>query len=144
MCTWNIKSYLLWKTQAHTHTHTHTCTHTKSYNFCYSVLLLHIACWVLNTVSYILAGPGGSVGCAVQLETRRLWVQPLPRLATFFCGDWSWNIFCGHSLPSADGQLSVSGERMCTILVNHLEDLNVKWVIFGTLEHYNIQFHRYF
>ena len=26
------------------------------------------------------------------------------RLATFFCGDWSWNIFYGHSLPSADSQ----------------------------------------
>ena len=26
------------------------------------------------------------------------------------------------SLPLIQGQLSVSGERMCTILVNHLED----------------------
>ena len=26
-------------------------------------------------------------------------------LATFFLGDWSWNIFCGHSLPpSADSK----------------------------------------
>ena len=34
------------------------------------------------------------------------------------------NIFFGHSLPSADSrrELSVSGERMCTILVNRLED----------------------
>ena len=24
------------------------------------------------------------------------------RLATFFYGDWSWHIFYGHSLPSAD------------------------------------------
>ena len=29
----------------------------------------------------------GSVGCAVRLETRRLWVQPPPRSATFFRGD---------------------------------------------------------
>ena len=52
---------------------------------------------------------------------RRSRVWPPPRSATFFCGDRSWNIFYGHSLPSA-GQLSVSGERICTILVNHLED----------------------
>ena len=31
-------------------------------------------------------GIGGSVSCPV----------------TFFCGDWSWNVFYGHSLPSAD------------------------------------------
>ena len=36
---------------------------------------------------YILAGLGGSVGCAVRLETRRSWVQPPPRSATFFRGD---------------------------------------------------------
>ena len=38
---------------------------------------------------------------------------------------WSWNIFYGHSVPSADSrkdQLSVSGEWMCTELVNRLED----------------------
>ena len=40
----------------------------------------------------------------------------------------SWrliNIFYSHSLPSADSRravVSVSGERMCTILVNRLED----------------------
>ena len=50
------------------------------------------------------AGLGGSVGCAIRLETRRLWFQPPPRSATFFCGDWSWNIFYGHSLPSADSR----------------------------------------
>ena len=43
-----------------------------------------------------LAGLGGSVGCAVRPETRRSRVQ--------------------------EGQLSVSGERMSTILVNRLED----------------------
>ena len=50
----------------------------------------------------ITAGLSGSVGCAVRLETRRSRVQPLPRSATFFRGDGSWNIFYGHSLPSAD------------------------------------------
>ena len=44
----------------------------------------------------------GSIGCAVLLETRRSRVQPPPRSATFFRGDWSWNIFYGHSLRSAD------------------------------------------
>ena len=34
-----------------------------------------------------VAGLGGSVGCAVRLETRRSRVQPLPRSATFFRGD---------------------------------------------------------
>ena len=46
----------------------------------------------------------GSVGCAVRLETRRSWDQPPPRSATFFRGDWSWSIFYGHSLPSADSR----------------------------------------
>ena len=52
-------------------------------------------------------GLGGSVGCAVRLETRRSRVQPPPRLATFFRGDWSWSIFYGHSLPSADSRRAV-------------------------------------
>ena len=50
---------------------------------------------------------GGSVGCAVRLEIRRSQVQPPPRSATFFHGDWSWNIFYGHSLPSADSRRAV-------------------------------------
>ena len=54
-----------------------------------------------------LAGLGGSVGCAIRLETRRSRVQPPPRSATFFHGDWSWNIFYGHSLPSADSRRAV-------------------------------------
>ena len=53
------------------------------------------------------AGLGGSVGCAVRLETRGSRVQPPPRSATFFLGDWSWNIFYGHSLPSADSRRAV-------------------------------------
>ena len=58
----------------------------------------------------------------IRLETRRSRVRPPPRSATFFRGDWSWNIFYDHSLPSADSRRAVSGERMCTILVNRLED----------------------
>ena len=53
------------------------------------------------------ASLSGSVGCAVRLETRRSGVQPPPRSATFFRGDWSWNIFYGHSLPSADSRRAV-------------------------------------
>ena len=53
------------------------------------------------------AGLSGSVGYAVRLETRRLRVQPPPMSATFFRGDWSWNIFYGHSLPSADSRRAV-------------------------------------
>ena len=40
----------------------------------------------------------------IRLETRRSQVQPPLRLATFFRGDWWWNIFYGHSLPSADSR----------------------------------------
>ena len=58
-------------------------------------------------ISYGAAGLGGSVGCAVRLETRRSRVQPPPRSATFFRGDWSWNIFYGHSLPSSDSRRAV-------------------------------------
>ena len=53
------------------------------------------------------AGLCGSVGCAVRLETRRSRVQPPPRSVTFFRGNWSWNIFYGHSLPSADSRRAV-------------------------------------
>ena len=71
-----------------------------------------------------LASLGGSVGCAVRLETRRSRVQPLPRLATFFV-KIDLEIFStailSHPLIQ-EGQLSVSGERMCRILVNRLED----------------------
>ena len=53
-------------------------------------------------------------------------MQPPPRSATFFR-----NLEIDHEMFSTvilslpliqEGQLSVSGERMCTILVNRLED----------------------
>ena len=36
--------------------------------------------------------------------------------ATFFCGDWSWNIFYGHSLLSADASRAVVSfwQKKCT------------------------------
>ena len=49
-------------------------------------------------------------------------VQPRQRLATFFHGDYEIFSTVILSLPLIqEGQLSVSGERMCTILVNRLE-----------------------
>ena len=63
--------------------------------------------WYLLKLSSINTSLGGSVGCAVLLETRRSRVQTPPRSATFFHGDWSWNIFYGHSLPSADSRRAV-------------------------------------
>ena len=57
--------------------------------------------------SWGCGGLGGSLGCAVRLETRRSRVQALPSLATFFSGDWLWNIFCSYSLPSADSKRAV-------------------------------------
>ena len=70
------------------------------------------------------AGLGGSVGCAVRLETRRSRVQP-PRGRQHSFVEIDHEIFSTVilSLPLIqEGQLSVSGERMCTILVNCLED----------------------
>ena len=61
----------------------------------------------IGTLTLVKAGLGGSVGCAVRLETRRSRVQPLPRSATFFREDWPWNIFYGHSPPSADSRRAV-------------------------------------
>ena len=67
---------------------------TFKFDFYWSVLLtvvfetLHkIFIEVLVHTALLLAGLGGSVGCAVRLETRRSQVQPPPRWATFFRGD---------------------------------------------------------
>ena len=42
---------------------------------------------IVLLIEHSAAGLGGSVGCAVRLETRRSRVQPPPRSATFFRGD---------------------------------------------------------
>ena len=74
----------------------------------------------IKAVHESLAGLGSSVGCAVRLETRRSPVQPPRMSATFFREIFSMVIL---SLPLIqEWQLSVSGERMCTILVNRLDD----------------------
>ena len=72
-----------------------------------AVLILKAPSKICSRRHSKIAGLGGSVGCAVRLETRRSRVQPPPRSATFFRGDWSWNIFYGHSLPSADSRRAV-------------------------------------
>ena len=71
-----------------------------------------------------LAGLGGSVGCVVRLETRRSRVQPSQRSATFLLEiDHELFFMVILSIPLIqEGQLSVSVKRMCTILVNRLED----------------------
>ena len=71
-----------------------------------------------------VVGHGGLVGCAVQLETRRLRVKPRRgRQHSFVEIDHEIFSVVILSLPLIqEGQLSVSGERMCTILVNRLED----------------------
>ena len=72
----------------------------------------------------VLAGVGGSVGCAVRLETRRSQFKPhRGRQHSFVEIDHEIFSTVILSLPlTQEGQLSDSGERMCTILVNRLED----------------------
>ena len=73
---------------------------------------------------YLISGLSGSVGCAIRLEIRRSRVQPPAEVGNIL----SWRLIMKYflvilSLPLIqEGQLSVSGKRMCTILVNHLED----------------------
>ena len=71
-----------------------------------------------------MAGLGGSVGCAIRLETRRSRVHPRRGWQHSFV-EIDHEIFSTVILSLQliqEGQLSVSGERMCTILVNRLED----------------------
>ena len=72
----------------------------------------------------LLASLGGSVGCAVRLETGGRRFNPRRGRQHSFV-EIDHEIFSAVilSLPLIqEGQLSVSGERMCTILVNRLED----------------------
>ena len=72
----------------------------------------------------VVAGLGGSVGCAVRLETRGHGFNPRRgRQHSFVEIDHEIFSLVILSLPLIqEGHLSVSGERMCTILVNSLED----------------------
>ena len=70
-----------------------------SLSFISSTILLSVSPFLLEDTNWPTR--------ADRLETRRSRVQPLPRSATFFRGDWSWNIFYGYSLPSAGSRRAV-------------------------------------
>ena len=73
---------------------------------------------------YTLAGLGGSVGCASDWRPGGRGFDPRRgRQHSFVEIDHEIFSTIILSLPLIqEGQLSVSGERMCTILVNRLED----------------------
>ena len=78
-------------------------------------------CWLTflsNTYCHLTDGPDWQLSQFLQL----LGFVDLLLLATFFCGDWSWNIFYGHSLPSADSRRAVVSFWRKTVAVNRLED----------------------
>ena len=61
----------------------------------------------------------------VRLACVRLRVRSLGP-ATFFCGDWSWNHFYGHSLPTTESSRAVVSywrKDVHLVLVNRLESL---------------------
>ena len=90
------------------------------------------ATWVANSVDPDQTPQNTGLYCLLQSDcqnnkgkyaSRRSRVQPRPRSATFFV-EIDYEIFSTVilSLPLIqEGQLSVSGERMCTILVNSFE-----------------------
>ena len=63
--------------------------------------------WMMTCISYSNGRPRWLSWLRVRLETRRSRVRPPSRSATFFRGDWSWNIFYGHSHPSTDSRRAV-------------------------------------
>ena len=98
-----------------------------------AIQYIHHSCVMISTDNTIniyqqirRASLGGLVGCAVRLETRRLLVQPpTPRGRQHSFMEIDHEIFSTVILSLLliqEGQLSVSGERMCTILVNPLKD----------------------
>ena len=80
--------------------------------------------WMYSLILAFAAGLGGSLGCAVRLEARRSWAYPRRgRQHSLVKIDHEIFSMVILSLPLIqEGQLSVSGERMCTILVNRSED----------------------
>ena len=90
-------------------------------------LKLHVEPSVKGGLNICTIGLGPVLGLSwmrVQLETRRSRVRPLPgQQHSFMESDHEIFSTVILSLPLIqEGQLSVSGERMCTILVNRLED----------------------
>ena len=79
---------------------------------------------IKNSLKDDLAGLGGSVGCASDWRPGGQGFDPRQGWQHSFV-EIDHEIFSTAilSLPLIqEGQLSVSGERMCTILVNRLED----------------------
>ena len=99
------------------------CQKTKIFK-CRLLIFFYTSTISTTTTTLSLAGLGGSVGCAVRLESRRSRVQPRRgRQHSFVEIDHEIFSTIILSLPLIqEGQLSVSGERMCTIQVNRLED----------------------
>ena len=81
------------KKRTHSYTRSSEMLTHSSFIYCPLIFFTHLLLAVMtNNAVFLLntkrtAGLGGSVGCAVRLETRRSRVQPPPRLATFFRGD---------------------------------------------------------
>ena len=65
---------------------------------------------------YLASRPRWLSRMCIQLEIRRSWVWSPPGLASFFCGDWSWNKFYCHSLSSPDSRRTVVSfwQKNCT------------------------------
>ena len=79
---------------------------------------------LFNIYLFVCAGLGGSVGCASDWRPGGRGFDPRRgRQHSFVEIDHEIFSTVILSLPLIqEGQLSVSGERMCTILVNRLED----------------------
>ena len=110
----------------------------NQHNVCWSCLPLHISGnFFFQMYSFTLfALLGGSVRCVSDWWSGSCGFDP-HRLATFFCGDLIMKYFLFYTVIMKEnifyfiqsfsfpliqeGQLSVSGERMCSILVNRLE-----------------------
>ena len=80
-----------------------------TFNIICHIETMEMSLWnaLCNEARYTHRRPRWRSWMRVRLETRRSRVRPPPRSATFFRGDWSWNIFYGHSLPSADSRRAV-------------------------------------
>ena len=77
----------------------------------------------MNSLQNAVAGLGGSVGCASNWRPGHGFDPRRGRQHSFLEIDHEIFSMVILSLPLIKkGQLSVSGKRMCTILVNRLED----------------------
>ena len=91
---------------------------------CWSVSSFHFTLLLSPSYANFSAGLGGAVGCASDWRPGGRGFDPRRgRQHSFVEIDHEIFSTVILSLPLIqEGQLSVSGERMCTILVNRLED----------------------